>query len=365
MMASPSDLLAQFELIAADHPNFDVTEDRVALWATALADLPIDLVRRAVGLHLGQNKWEPKLADIRRNCAQLAGAMPPGLDEAVEQVRGGGPYHPAVVRAHLAVGDGQAWASARDPEGMLREFRITYRQMRDSMAEDACETDMILAALERTREAASIEAAPAPALSPSPAPAPPSTYWDTQEGQEAAQANRGRVAAIWKDALGSKRTWDGWRKELRRRDEIGGQAWREELVDIAEVLADDVAPGSLAKFDPGQYRSPHRHSRFLLMRSWTELPDRNSTGVSYASQPQSAVTIENAYYRGVAWLRSIADDESYIDPLVEIVEQRMEPHTGKYVRSDDEQELIPEGRTTTVARFGPLEAVQLQREMSF
>lgn len=355
-MITELQIVACFELIAADHPNFGITESRVALWHSALADLPADLVQQAVADHLGRDKWEPKLADVRRGCGRLAGSLPPSIDQAVEQVRSGGPYHWAVVRVHSAIGDAEAWSASREPERLLADFRRLYRDMFDQLADEACEPDVILDALTSRREALTAPPAP-PQLEP--APDVPPAHWETPQGESDALANRQQMTEMWKGTLGKPRTVRAWRKELGRRTALAATEWKTELGDIADTLAETVGAPAPQKFDPNKHRTLYRESRFLLMRSWTEYPEAGSTGVTYALPAVPFVTIQSAYGAGVGWLRETATLPTMGNVLVEIGEQRMERRSGKYVRADDEVELVPEGRITTVARFGVSEVLEL------
>ena len=86
-MSKADALVAVGRLVLALDRGEKISEERVALYADHLADIPPDLLDAAVTRLIETLTFFPAIAEIRRTAAGLAGLLPPSPAEAIALIR--------------------------------------------------------------------------------------------------------------------------------------------------------------------------------------------------------------------------------------------------------------------------------------
>jgi hypothetical protein len=109
-MATIEQVTALLGVIAAAHPDrFEITDERIDVYADLLADLDITDLKAATRQHLATSPHPPTIADLRRGCAQVSAPAMPAWGEAwrelLDQIGRVGSYaapswsHPVIAEA--------------------------------------------------------------------------------------------------------------------------------------------------------------------------------------------------------------------------------------------------------------------------
>lgn len=109
-MATIEQVTALLGVIAAAHPDrFEITDERIDVYADLLADLDITDLKAATRQHLATSPHPPTIADLRRLCAQVSAPAMPDWGEAwrelLDQIGRVGSYgapswsHPVIAEA--------------------------------------------------------------------------------------------------------------------------------------------------------------------------------------------------------------------------------------------------------------------------
>lgn len=109
-MATIEQVTALLGVIAAAHPDrFEITDERIDVYADLLADLDITDLKAATRQHLATSPHPPTIADLRRGCAQVSAPAMPDWGEAwrelLDQIGRVGSYgapswsHPVIAEA--------------------------------------------------------------------------------------------------------------------------------------------------------------------------------------------------------------------------------------------------------------------------
>jgi hypothetical protein len=72
-MSSPSEILPILETLAAAYPEKAHDKRTLALYLEHLADIPAHWLEAAARRHIDTSNWFPRIAELRRAAAQLAG----------------------------------------------------------------------------------------------------------------------------------------------------------------------------------------------------------------------------------------------------------------------------------------------------
>jgi hypothetical protein len=70
-----NDIATLCRVAYAQYPE-KVTKDLLALWQSALSDMPYELAQRAVAMVVCESPYPPKISDIRAAAVKLTGAVP-------------------------------------------------------------------------------------------------------------------------------------------------------------------------------------------------------------------------------------------------------------------------------------------------
>jgi hypothetical protein len=88
-MATVEQITALLGVIAAAHPDrFEITDERIDVYADLLADLDIAALKAATRQHLAMSPHPPTVADLRRGCAQVSAPALPDWGEAWAELLG-------------------------------------------------------------------------------------------------------------------------------------------------------------------------------------------------------------------------------------------------------------------------------------
>jgi hypothetical protein len=177
-MATIEQVTALLGVIAAAHPDrFEITDERIDVYADLLADLDITDLKAATRQHLATSPHPPTIADLRRLCAQVSAPAMPDWGEAwrelLDQIGRVGSYgapswsHPVIAEAVRQFGP---WREVCAMEiDQTPTNRAQFRQIYEAIAGRAQRTAALLPevrALAVARGALPLpaEAVPTPAL---------------------------------------------------------------------------------------------------------------------------------------------------------------------------------------------------------
>jgi hypothetical protein len=177
-MATIEQVTALLGVIAAAHPDrFEITDERIDVYADLLADLDITDLKAATRQHLATSPHPPTIADLRRGCAQVSAPAMPAWGEAwrelLDQIGRVGSYaapswsHPVIAEAVRQFGP---WREVCAMEiDQTPTNRAQFRQIYEAIAGRAQRTAALLPevralAVERGALPSPAEAVPAPAL---------------------------------------------------------------------------------------------------------------------------------------------------------------------------------------------------------
>ena len=177
-MATIEQVTALLGVIAAAHPDrFEITDERIDVYADLLADLDITDLKAATRQHLATSPHPPTIADLRRLCAQVSAPAMPDWGEAwrelLDQIGRVGSYgapswsHPVIAEAVRQFGP---WREVCQMEiDQTPTNRAQFRQIYEAIAGRAQRTAALLPevrALAVARGALPLpaEAVPTPAL---------------------------------------------------------------------------------------------------------------------------------------------------------------------------------------------------------
>ena len=177
-MATIEQVTALLGVIAAAHPDrFEITDDRIDVYADLLADLDITDLKAATRQHLATSPHPPTIADLRRLCAQVSAPAMPDWGEAwrelLDQIGRVGSYgapswsHPVIAEAVRQFGP---WREVCAMEiDQTPTNRAQFRQIYEAIAGRAQRTAALIPevrALAVARGALPLpaEAVPTPAL---------------------------------------------------------------------------------------------------------------------------------------------------------------------------------------------------------
>ena len=177
-MATIEQVTALLGVIAAAHPDrFEITDERIDVYADLLADLDITDLKAATRQHLATSPHPPTIADLRRLCAQVSAPALPDWGEAwrelLDQIGRVGSYgapswsHPVIAEAVRQFGP---WREVCAMEiDQTPTNRAQFRQIYEAIAGRAQRTAALLPevrALAVARGALPLpaEAVPTPAL---------------------------------------------------------------------------------------------------------------------------------------------------------------------------------------------------------
>lgn len=177
-MATIEQVTALLGVIAAAHPDrFEITDERIDVYADLLADLDITDLKAATRQHLATSPHPPTIADLRRGCAQVSAPAMPDWGEAwrelLDQIGRVGSYgapswsHPVIAEAVRQFGP---WREVCAMEiDQTPTNRAQFRQIYEAIAGRAQRTAALLPevrALAVARGALPLpaEAVPTPAL---------------------------------------------------------------------------------------------------------------------------------------------------------------------------------------------------------
>lgn len=183
-MATIEQVTALLGVIAAAHPDrFEITDERIDVYADLLADLDITDLKAATRQHLATSPHPPTIADLRRLCAQVSAPALPDWGEAwrelLDQIGRVGSYgapswsHPAIAEAVRQFGP---WREVCQMEiGQTATHRAQFRDVYNAVVSHAQRNAALLPsvralAIERGALPAPLE--PRPALAALPAPTP-------------------------------------------------------------------------------------------------------------------------------------------------------------------------------------------------
>lgn len=177
-MATIEQVTALLGVIAAAHPDrFEITDERIDVYADLLADLDITDLKAATRQHLATSPHPPTIADLRRLCAQVSAPAMPDWGEAwrelLDQIGRVGSYgapswsHPVIAEAVRQFGP---WREVCAMEiDQTPTNRAQFRQIYEAIAGRAQRTAALLPdvralAVERGALPLPAEAVPTPAL---------------------------------------------------------------------------------------------------------------------------------------------------------------------------------------------------------
>lgn len=177
-MATIEQVTALLGVIAAAHPDrFEITDERIDVYADLLADLDITDLKAATRQHLATSPHPPTIADLRRLCAQVSAPAMPDWGEAwrelLDQIGRVGSYgapswsHPVIAEAVRQFGP---WREVCAMEiDQTPTNRAQFRQIYEAIAGRAQRTAALIPevrALAVARGALPLpaEAVPTPAL---------------------------------------------------------------------------------------------------------------------------------------------------------------------------------------------------------
>ena len=177
-MATIEQVTALLGVIAAAHPDrFEITDERIDVYADLLADLDITDLKAATRQHLATSPHPPTIADLRRGCAQVSAPAMPDWGEAwrelLDQIGRVGSYgapswsHPVIAEAVRQFGP---WREVCAMEiDQTPTNRAQFRQIYEAIAGRAQRTAALIPevrALAVARGALPLpaEAVPTPAL---------------------------------------------------------------------------------------------------------------------------------------------------------------------------------------------------------
>ena len=200
-MATIEQVTALLGVIAAAHPDrFEITDERIDVYADLLADLDITDLKAATRQHLATSPHPPTIADLRRGCAQVSAPAMPAWGEAwrelLDQIGRVGSYgtpswsSPVVAEAVRRFGPWRELCAMEIDD--TATHRAQFRDMYNAVAHRARETAALLPdvralAVERGALPApvgDVPALPAPDEPPASEPPPPVVYADFKRYRE-------------------------------------------------------------------------------------------------------------------------------------------------------------------------------------
>lgn len=224
-MATIEQVTALLGVIAAAHPDrFEITDERIDVYADLLADLDITDLKAATRQHLATSPHPPTIADLRRLCVEVSAPALPEWGEAWAELLDrigrvgyvGTPTwsHPVIAEAVRQFG---TWSVICQMEiADTGTHRAQFRQVYEAVAGRAQRTAALLPdvralAVERGALPTPVEAAPAlpaPVAPTVTAPPPPIVYADFRRYRAEQVAERealGRAAlAMWLASQGGQ-----------------------------------------------------------------------------------------------------------------------------------------------------------------
>jgi hypothetical protein len=146
-MAAASQLLSE---LARAFPRHPVTRETLDVYLRELADLPVDVLERAVRELIRTSEWFPTVRAIRESASEHALGLPGEADALAqvearqawgrqdEQTRGTPPaLHPLVAEALDHVGGWHAFRTADEPAVVRGQFGRLFRELRSAALREA------------------------------------------------------------------------------------------------------------------------------------------------------------------------------------------------------------------------------------
>lgn len=219
-MATVEQVTALLGVIAAAHPErFEITDERIDIYADLLADLDITTLKAATRQHLATSPHPPTVADLRRLCTDVSAPALPDWGEAwaelLDQIGCVGSYgtpswsHPVIAEAVRQFGPWRELCAMEIDQTPVN--RAQFRQIYEAVASRAQRSGALLPdvrALAQSNGALSSPVAPPLAL---PAPEPASRSLITPPApRDLADFRRYRAEQVAEREAAGRAAYEAW-----------------------------------------------------------------------------------------------------------------------------------------------------------